>query len=432
MATLAVALTVPSVNAATIVKLRTALPGMLSQPSYTPQVGGSSVRVSMSAPASNTSIYATTQPVAPAGEITSGRGNREQNLGDSDSGSKPRPNRTRSKNENSDGGHQTAQIAPYNQGSKSGAKGGMEAPPELTFEDPGKLRFIVEAGYNSQLVWRGIDVAQFTSYNHWRPVSGPGGGPPPANVPASILPKVDSDVAFIAFTTTFHGFAFGAKYIETIDDQFNPFYAPLATTTDSYQELVLSVNYTRMLVGEDLLQGTAGFDFYIYPNGEFWGVDHQGMVYLRLSSPHFKWAQPFAEVFYNIATDTSGNGLAAKSTNPRGVSGSDLVEGGGVEFGVSGGDRVAGNDSISVAFDYSLSAIYKTGYSFEQDGFSHVVASIGLPVTFGGNFTITPSVSYSHALQDIDDSPGLPGTGRLDSAWNEPGWSAGVKASFQF
>ena len=81
------------------------------------------------------------------------------------------------------------------------------------------------------------------------------------------------------------------------------------------------------------------------------------MIYARFSSPHYKWAQPYLEVFYNIATDSQGNGLAGDNANdacPRHQqlarrTGSELVEGGGFELGVNGGDRIFANDSVSLS-----------------------------------------------------------------------------------
>jgi hypothetical protein len=315
-------------------------------------------------------------------------------------------------------------ATPSDPGAAPSAKGAIA--PEIVYDDPGALRFSAEAGYASKHLWRGIDLAQFTSFNHLVP---------------GVLPKADSDVAFVGFNTSYQGFSFGLKYIETLDDNFNPFFAPFLTDLDSYEELVVSLSYTRMLMQDNWLQGTFGFDFYYYPNGEFWGVDHQGLLFARLSSPRYKWAQPFIELFYNVATDSSGNGLADSSLTPppgftsfRGAEGSDLIEGGGFELGVNGADRVFANDKVSVALTYSLSTFFKSGYAFEDDGFSHLVITVGSPVTIGENLTITPSVTYTHALGDISPVAGavVPGGDPLASAWNEPGWSAAVKASWQF
>lgn len=327
------------------------------------------------------------------------------------------------------------------------AKDAPVAAPEIVYDDPGKFQLTLDAGWANKHLWRGIDLAQFTSFNHLvqgRPFDNTpfDGNPPPPGAP--ILPKPDSDVVFAGVTTTYKGFAFGMKYITTLSDEFNPFFAPSILTRDNYSELVATLNYTRMLVGDDLLEATAGFDFYYYPNGEFWGVDHQGMVYARFSSPHYKWAQPFIELFYNVATDSDGNGIAKDGVpggaSFRGAAGSDLVEGGGFELGVEGGDRIFGNDKVSVAFTYSLSTFYKSGYAFEDDGFSHVSATVATPVTIGSHFTITPAVTYVEAVGDISPKTAatatgfaqFPGGGSISSAWNEPGWVASVKASWAF
>ena len=303
---------------------------------------------------------------------------------------------------------------------------GVIPPPEVTYQNPNAVHFNVEAGYASKHIWRGIDLAQFTSYNYL--VKGK------LSVPSS-------DVTYIGANVTCNGFLLGIKYIETIDDTFNPFFAPSLSAKDSYSELVVSANYTRMLVGEDWLQGTLGVDFYYYPNDLFWGVSNQGMAYVRFSSPHYKWAQPFLELFYNFAIDSTGSGLAADGlvlppgkTSFRGATGSQLVEGCGFELGVSGGDRVWSNDNMSLALTYSISTIYKSGYAYENDGFSQIIGTIGAPITIGQHLTITPSVSYVEGLAHISpqSSALVPGGGSPAEIWNSPGWVAVVKASYQF
>jgi hypothetical protein len=299
------------------------------------------------------------------------------------------------------------------------------SPMEIEYTDPGAFAFSAEAGYSSKHLWRGIDLVEFTSFNH---TSG------------GALNSADSGVSYFGANASYKGFGFGAKYIESIDDELNPFFAPLLTDQDSYQELVLSINYTRMLIGDNILQGTVGFDFYYYPNDEFWGVEHQGMIFARFSSPQHKWAQPFVELFYNVATDSSGSGLAAEGLGPfiapvtsfRGATGSDLVEGYGAEIGVNGGDVVFTNDRIAVGLTYSLSTFYKSGYAFESDGFSHVSLTVGAPISFGPNFTITPSVTYVHELSDITPQTNAAVPDSNPSAYNEPGFVGAIKASWSF
>jgi hypothetical protein len=296
-------------------------------------------------------------------------------------------------------------------------------PVEIEYTDTAAFTFTAEAGYATSHIWRGIDLVEFTSFNH----------------NSNALPSAEPGVSFFGVNATYKGFGFGAKFIESIDDNLNPYFAPLLTDLDSYQELVLSVNYTRMLIGDNILQGTVGFDFYYYPNDEFWGVEHQGMIYARFSSPQHKWAQPFIDFFYNVATDSSGSGLASKAILPpqgftsfRGALGSDLVEGGGAEFGVSGGDQIFANDRIAVTLTYSLSGFYKTGYAFEDDGFSHVTLTVGTPISFGSNFTITPSVTYVQELSDISPQAGASVKDTNPAAYNEPGFVGAIKATWTF
>lgn len=397
--------------AATLVKINTAFnTGGTSSQVY---VSTGTVRSGGTAPPANAPVQGSMSPEvssAPGGQAAEGPSSGPRPSSQSEGSSQSSASTKRQQKGSSSGASVASTGAPYS------AKGGV--PPQITYNDPSAFGLSVDGGYSSKHLYRGIDLAQFTSYNYLD----------------NQIPKADSDILFFGATATYKGFALGVKYIETIDDNFNPFFAPLATTLDSYSEFVISANYTRMLLGEDWLQATVGFDFFYYPNGEFWGVDNQGMFYANFLCPHYKWAQPFLNLFYNVAIDSDGNGLAA---NPafRGASGSDLVEGMGAEIGVNGGDRIWSNDFVSVAATYSVSTIYKSGYAFEEDGFSHVSLTVGLPVTIGKNLTITPSVSYVEALGDIENStaPGMPAnSGSLASAWNEPGWVAAVRATWQF
>jgi hypothetical protein len=307
----------------------------------------------------------------------------------------------------SSGGGGSAQVV---ESGPDSSKGGMvEAAPEISYDDPGAFAWGVDIGYSSKHVYRGIDLVPFTSFNDLdtRPIG-------------TRHEDADSDIAYVGAFATYKGFAFWLKYLTSISDDLNPFFSRFLLETDNYDEVIASASYTRELVPEYLI-GTAGFDFYYYPNDLFWGVSNQGMAYVKFRSPLHQWAQPFVDVFYNIAIDDTGAGLAAVG-NP---SGSDLVEGWGGEIGLTGGDRVAGNDRVQVGVNYSISTIYKQGYFYEPDGFSHVIATIGFPVGFGQSFTVTPSVSYVESLDSDDPGPGA-------SYWNEPGWFGSVKGSWRF
>lgn len=104
-------------------------------------------------------------------------------------------------------------------------------------------------------------------------------------------------------------------------------------------------------------------------------------------------------------------------------------------MGVNGGDRIFANDNMSIALTYSISTIYKSGYAFEDDGFSQLVLTVGAPITFGSHLTITPSISYVEALSDITpktDTMVTVDQWKKSDIWNSPGWVASVKASWQF
>ena len=416
---------------------------ILSAPGTAPTLGAvqistGSVRADVTAPPSNGPSSGTISSQSSGSSATSGateegttagRTTGATEGGTTSGGHKAGTNESASTGAAATGGTRKGKTVPVGGTTATSAKG-VIPPPEITYANPGAFHLNVEAGYASKHIWRGIDLAQFTSFNY---------------LDKQECPKANSDVTFIGANVTYNGFLFGLKYIETIDDNFNPFFAPLASTLDSYSELVLSANYTRMLVGSDWLQGTVGLDFYYYPNDEFWGVSNQGMAYVRFSSPHYKWAQPFVEFFYNFAIDSTGACLSAEGLIPdqvkypgattyRGATGSQLVEGCGFELGVNGGDRVWANDNMSLALTYSVSTIYKSGYAFENDGFSQLIMTLGAPVTIGQHLTITPSVSYVEGLAHISPQAhtAFPVSASAAEIWNSPGWVAVVKANWQF
>lgn len=406
-------LLVAASDAATVVRVPMAAAPQMSGPAFTSTAV--SPRSSVAAPpVTRTPGFITTTEPAPAVESTTAGGADEGGAESTTSSAADQPS---SSTRRRSGGSSSAAVAP----APSDAKGGMP-PEEIVYDDPNALQFAAEAGWSNVHLWRGIDLVQFTSYNH--------------TVTANQLPKADSDIYWLGVTATWNGFGFGLKYVESTDDNLNPFYAPTFAARDSYSELVFTASYTAELVPEWLV-GTFGFDFIYYPNGEFWGVDHQGMAYVNLKMPRYTWAQPFVDVFYNIATTEDGNGLAGSPIGGRGASASDLVEGWGVQFGVAGGDVIAQTGIVTWGFGYSISGIYKRNYAFEEDGLSHLIFGVSAPVTIGEHFTITPSVSYVEPLQDVaarggPGVPGWPGLNPMATAWNEPGWVASVKASWAF
>jgi len=407
------------IHAATVVRVQMAAAAPVSTPAFTstaisprssvaaPPVTATPGFITAPAPGATVESTRATEGDAAAGGTTR---SADEGAAPSTAAAPSRPRR----------GRRSATVAPTP--ALSAPKGGMA--PAVVFDDPTALRVSAEAGWASAHTWRGIDLVQFTSYNHIVPGSGAAG--------TGTLGKADSDIYWLGVTATVKGFGLGLKYVESIDDNLNPFYAPLLTDKDSYSEIVFTASYTAELVPEWLI-GTFGFDFLYYPNGEFWGVDHQGLAYAKFSMPRYTWAQPFVDVFYNVATTESGNGLATSATplGGRGSTGADLVEGWGIQFGVSGGDVLAQTGNVSWGLGYSVSGIYKHAYAFEDDGLSHLVLSLSAPVTIGDSLTITPSVSYTEALQDINLRPG-PGANNLATAWNEPGWVASIRASWAF
>ena len=402
--------------------LDTSLTGTYAPPPAPPRASGSAMPTNAEIPGRVAQPESVISPGSPQGASSTRVGGQETATETGPQGrstGQTSGHTTRSTAGGSSARTTTAHMAP----SDGGAKGGMP-PAAVEYANPGALQWEVDAGWSSQHLWRGIDIIQFTSFNHIdRKVF-------PFVTGATLLPEANSDVVFLGVDAKYQGFDFGVKYIRSWDNDLNPYFSR-SFATDRYEEYDFTVNYTRALVQDNWLVGTFGFDFYYYPDGEFWGVHHQGMAYARFSSPHYKWAQPFLDLFYNVPTTTDGQGLASGTS--RFASGADLVKGYGSEFGVRGGDKlvVAGPASFGVA--YSLSAIYKQGYAFEDPGLTHLIASLSFPIVIGKSVTISPAVTYVQSLQSMDGwAPGGNSKSFDNKAWNAPGWSASVRLSYTF
>lgn len=332
-----------------------------------------------------------------------------------------------------EGGHGTREHAREGQegGAWVGSKGGMPPAPPTVAAQP-QVMFTAETGYQSKYTWRGDDIVQFTSYNAYNNA-----------LPGSTqMSDPRGEVYFIGMSATYNGWAFGAKYVQSLSNDYNPFFAPLLSTRDSYSEYIFSVNYTYAVLPDRWLNVTGGFDYYWYPDAEFWGVNQQGLTYIKLVSPHYDWVKPFINLFYNVPTSSQGYGDAAPGApdirpglNGGAVTGARLVEGWGAEIGTAGGAQVAKTGPVTYGVAYSLSTTYKNGYAYEPNGLSHISGSLSLPVNIGGSVTISPSVNYVCALHNEIRYTGGPDVGQVvpgSGEWNKTGFWWGLKLSYSF
>jgi hypothetical protein len=306
-------------------------------------------------------------------------------------------------------------VAGASVGPKGGPKGGIIAP--VDYAAPPALVFTAEAGYQSKYIWRGLDTVQMVSYNEVALQNGftPTVGPP--------YQREDSGVYFLGANVAWNGLSFGAKYVRSVEDGFNPTndVFPFSLLTE-YEEYIFSLNYTAALVPDQWLDATLGFDFYYYPEDKFWGADHQGNAYLNFNMPRYQWAQPYINFFYNVETDSYGGGANGPLF--------DLVsEGWGFNLGVNGGGQIAEAGPVRFGISYGIDSIFKQNFEYEPDGFTHVSATLAFPVQFGENFTVTPSVTY---VENLQGSVHYAGAGLDASYYDDPGWWWGIKATGTF
>jgi len=302
-------------------------------------------------------------------------------------------------------GHREARANTRENGAWVGSKGGMpEAAPAAR-----PVVFNAEFGYDSKYVWRGIDILRFDSFNHFV---------------GSGMKSPDDGIYFAGISAAWNGWSVGVKSITSLSDRFNPVFSR-RNDREQYQEYIFSLNYSYAVLPDGWLNVTPGFDYYYYPQDNFWGVSTQGLAYLKFVTPHYKWAQPFLDVFTNVAT--SG---ATDDARAAGRKVDKLVAGRGFEVGLAGGDQVYSAGNVRVGLSYSLSTTYKDHYFFEPDRWTHVTASLGLPVSICESWTVTPSVNYVWALQTTR----FPASTFESTAntWDNPGFWWGLKANYMF
>lgn len=303
----------------------------------------------------------------------------------------------------------------------------MVAPP-VEYVTPCPV-WTVEAGYQSKYIWRGLDTVQMVSWNEIN-IQAMANGVDYVDTPN--YQRQDSGVYFLGANVAWNGFSFGAKYVRSVDDGFNPAGDILNAATgmfdtlSEYEEYIFSLNYSMALVPDQWLDATIGFDFYYYPEEKFWGAEHQGLAYLNFNMPRCQWAQPYVNFFYNVETDSYTAGSANSPTT-------DLVsEGWGFNLGVNGGGQIAEAGITRFGISYGLEGIFKQGFEYEPDGFTHLIATLAFPIQIGENFTLTPSVSY---VENLDDSTPYftdPAYVVNTSYYDDPGWWWGLKGTLTF
>lgn len=279
----------------------------------------------------------------------------------------------------------------------SGSKDAKVVIPDPVPE-PSPFTFAVEAGYQSDYVYRGL--AQIT------------------NAVFPFDPDEEYDMWYVGVTMQWEGLSAGIKYIRSFDSDMNPRYHPTLTKESAYSEIVFDINYTLGLIagpqGEgNWLDVTAGYEMLYFEEDTFWNTDMQHTFYGELKMNRYKWVRPSVSYYYIDQND------ALDSFSDTAAPGITILEGEQIVLQIDGGDQIYDNGNIQVGLGYYAQVGFDQDYNvftdgdFEDDWYQF---GLSLPVSYE-NVTVTPSVHY---------------TDRTPSGSNDPEFWWGVNAKYTF
>jgi hypothetical protein len=313
--------------------------------------------------------------------------------------------------------------------------------------------FTMAAGYNSDLLARGVGMIGKNTFNdtardihrNWDKVItadlvnaglidkediSPGFEIP--EDPNFVNPdKTDTAVSLFALSASKDKWTLGMQYVRSLSSDLVPFYESSFDNTDAYEEFRFSVAYNHSLIADNWLNGYAKLDFVLYPNEAFWGVSHQGLLTVGLSVDRYEYISPYVNLFYNIATDTSGGDAKL------GAEGADLVKGYGATVGARGSRKLLtlqgnGTPDITIGLVYDVNITAKFDYFSEQEGLTSYGVALMLPITIGSNLVVTPSVQYVGAFDNLDPSDRGFERQAYGDEFNDPGVIWGVNVRYAF
>ncbi|MBV9658551.1 MAG: hypothetical protein JO295_10615 [Verrucomicrobia bacterium] len=254
---------------------------------------------------------------------------------------------------------------------------------------PMPLQFSISAGWQSRYIFHGLDIISFNS--RYR-VDG--------NTFA--VRDESSSIWFTDATVAWKGLRLGVGYIQAVDPTVPYFqnsalgrvisFGPRDTAdhVSLYREVDVHLDYTHALV-PNWLDGTIGYNSYIFPNKDFKGTNYQGEIPIRLTFTRIPFVRP-SFTYYRYISDykrfEAGN-----------------LNGNYVEFRLDTGFPLYTSNHVSVAIAPYALVSYNINYlkfSGNDDigGWNTFETGIKLPIRVGRHFTVTPFGNYGANLSD--------------------------------
>jgi hypothetical protein len=276
--------------------------------------------------------------------------------------------------------------------SYSGAKDGKGVIPEPK-PQPSPLIFSVEAGYQSDYVYRGL-----------------------SQIGAAVLNDDAEGMYYAGVSAQWKGIGLGFKYIRSSSSDLNPRFRPSKST--SYAEYVLDANYTLgLLAGPqgagNWLDLTVGYQLQAFEEDTFWNTSAQHSFYGLLKMNRYQWVRPSIAYYNYTQNDALNSGTLAP--------GAEILEGDQMIFQIDGAGQVFENGTVQIAVSYYAQVgwdnEYNTADTWNQNWYQ---VGLAMPVSFG-NFSVIPNIHYT----DTD----MPSGSTLDLS---PDFWWGIKAKYTF
>lgn len=245
-----------------------------------------------------------------------------------------------------------------------------KGPVEI--DNPQALQWWAEAGYQSDYVYHGLSQIKSAV------VGDPG--------------AVGMFYAGGGFT--WNGFAAGVKFVQSDVSDLTPQFDPSATTSKSYSEFVLDLNYSYALLNEGWLDATVGYQGQFFQEETFWNTDSQHKYYAKLAVNHYSYFRP-SIAYYHFE---QGSALTTGTNTP----GLEQLTGSQWIFQIDGGVSVYSGSKADIALGYYAQLGVDNDYNVEDGNGDWVEYGLALPVSVSENLSVIPNVHYTDSLKGSD------------------------------
>ena len=221
----------------------------------------------------------------------------------------------------------------------------------------------LSAGWDSRYMFFGLDQVAAASY----------GGAYPST----------SGIWNTKISATWNGFNFGVGYIRAVE-RTNPRFEQSSKIFKNYSEIPAWISYTHDIF-VDHLELSGGFIYTNVPEKTFWGQKDLGEFFAKLAYTKCPAIRP-SIVFHKFVE------LSHESVDFFGRQKHVNLEGAILEARLDSTVPLITRGDVSVSLDTYISASYDFNYNVESQDWNGVEFGLALPITFKGQYTVSPYV----------------------------------------